>query len=385
MLKKTLLKAILTQRALPKQSMLREIILPRSNHVVIISGVRRCGKSTLMYQQMKKERCPYYINFEDPLLIGFGINDFQLLEECFHEKFGKGGVFFFDEIQNVPEWERYVRGLVDRKKRCFVTGSNASLLSRELGTKLTGRHITMELFPFSWTEFYKYTKKEFGSYLSLGGFPEYIKENNPALLSDLFRDILLRDIVVRHSIRDARTLQEIAVFLLSNIGKLFSFNTLAKHFRLGSMNTVASYLSYLEDSYLFFSLSCFDYSLKVQAIRPKKIYAIDTGMITINSKSLSPDLGRLLENAVFLYLRRKASDIYYWQGDFECDFIADDLAVQVCYELTEENKEREIEGLKEAMKLRHVKRGLIVTSNQTQIIDGIEVVKAKDWFSTRLK
>jgi uncharacterized protein len=324
-----------------------------------------------------------YINFEDARLASFMVADFFKLEKVFSNK-----VFFFDEIQNVKEWERYIRHLVDNKVKCVITGSNASLLSRELGTKLTGRHLTTELFPFSYTEFLTFLKKKASEknvkdYLYWGGFPEFLKVKNAEVLQHLLNDIISRDIVVRLGIKDFKTLRELTVFLLSNVGKEFSYNKLTKYFKLGSVNTLISYLSHLEDSYLFFIVPKLDYSFKKQMVNPKKIYCIDTGLARVNSVSFSKDKGRILENAVFLHLRRQFKDIYYFRDDFECDFIVKDtLAVQVCYRIDENNKRRELEGVKEAMKKFKIKIGVIVTFNQTDSVDGIDLIPISHFLSS---
>ena len=154
---------------------------------LIITGVRRCGKSTFVHQLMKTQKKAYYLNLEDPRLKGFDLSDFNKVEEIVKELYGESGVYFFDEIQNIPEWERFIRYLVDKKERVVVTGSNASILSRELGTKLTGRHLNYEMFPFSFKEFLDAKDapssiESFRNYLYKGGFPEFLKkdeEGNP--------------------------------------------------------------------------------------------------------------------------------------------------------------------------------------------------------------
>src|SRR3989344_448365 len=352
----------------------------------VISGIRRCGKSTLLLQLMPQHF--YYLNLEDARLASFELQDFLKLEEVFQELYGKG-IFFFDEIQNIPQWERYIRNLVDNKVKCVVTGSNASLLSKELGTKLTGRHLTTELFPFSYSEFLTFSRlshseESFKEYLSKGGFPEYLKVKNSEVLQHLLNDIISRDIIARLGIKDFKTLKELTIFLISNIGKEFSYNKITRYFKLGSVNTLISYISYLEDSYLFFTVPRINHSFKKQVISPKKIYCIDTGFARVNSVSLSNDDGRILENSIFLHLRRKYREIYYFKEEYECDFvIKETLAVQACYHLTKENEEREIKGLNEAMKKLNIKKGLIVTLNQEERIGEVEVIPAWKFFTNK--
>jgi len=340
----------------------------------VISGVRRCGKSTLLKQLMRKAPGFYYFNFEDPRAASFDTGDFQKLDEVFAEEFGEAAHYFFDEIQNAPKWELFVRSRLDRKKHFLITGSNASLLSRELGTRLTGRHLAMELFPFSFGEFLLFSGKKpgvdsFDEYLEKGGFPEYLKYRRAEILQELLNDIMSRDIAVRHRLKSLKTMKEIAVFLLSNVGKEFSYNSIKKTFGLGSVNTAISFISYLEDSYLLFTVPKFDYSQKKQIANQKKVYSVDNGLSSANSVSFSADKGRMLENAVFLHLKRKSKSIFYFSGKNECDFLVKEkekisTAVQACLELNEDNKERETKGLLEAMQKFGLKEGLIITRSQ---------------------
>jgi predicted AAA+ superfamily ATPase len=358
---------------------------------IILSGIRRCGKSTLLRQIIKKLKSYYYFNFEDSRAVDFDVKDFEKLEEVFHEEYGNGDYYFFDEIQNIPKWEVYVRRLVDLKKHVIITGSNASLLSKELGTRLTGRHLTHEMFPFSFKEFLTIEKKEasihsFENYLTEGGLPEYLQYKRPDILQILLNDILNRDIAARHKIRSQRQLKELATYLLTNVGKQFTYNSLKKNFKFGSVNSVISFMSHFEDAYLIFTIPKFDFSYKKMLVSPKKVYSIDNGMTIRNSASFFDDRGRLLENLVFLSLRRKHKEILYFQNENECDFIVKDgakivQAVQSCYELNEDNKERELNGISEAVKKFKLKEGLILTYNQTDDFDirGIKVKVMPVW------
>jgi predicted AAA+ superfamily ATPase len=256
----------------------------------------------------------------------------------------------------------------------MITGSNASLLSKELGTRLTGRHLKHELFPFSYQEFLNFTSKKigadsFGEYLKSGGFPEYLLYCKTEILQELFNDIIMRDIVVRHKLRSPKVIKEMALYLITNVGVEFSYNNLAKTFNLGSTNSAVAFVSYLEDSYLIFTVSKFDYSLKKQMVNPKKVYSIDNGLSSANSISFSSNKGRMLENWVFLDLKRTGKEIFYFKGERECDFLVREknkitAAIQVCYELNEENKERELSGLVEALEKFNLTEGAILTYNQ---------------------
>lgn len=343
----------------------------------IISGIRRCGKSTLLAQMLQKDTDNvFFINFEDPRLFDFERNDFERLDRVIAES--GCSTIFFDEIQIIPEWERYVRQKLDEKFRVVVTGSNASLLSRELGTKLTGRNFPKELFPFSFEEFCRFTQKTpseetANDYLHLGGFPEYLATRNEEVLQRLLVDILTRDIAVRYGIRDFRTLQRLALYLLTNVGKLISGNKLKKQFEVGATSTILEYLSHLETSYLLFFVPKFSYSLKKQDINPRKVYAIDTGLVRANSLSFSEDIGQRFENLVYLNLRRKSDEIYYFSEKNECDFVAFENGkitgcIQACYELNNDNLQREINGLSEALDFFNLQEGVIVTRNQKDTI-----------------
>ncbi|MBW2984324.1 ATP-binding protein [Candidatus Woesearchaeota archaeon] len=343
-------------------------------YAVILSGIRRCGKSTLLRQLMKKTGKCYFINFEDPRLVDFEVSDFQKLKEAFKEEYGDRNCYFFDEIQNIQKWELFVRSLLDKKIKVVITGSNASLLSRELGTRLTGRHVRHELFPFSFKEMLIFFNKKaninsFEEYLKKGGFPEYLKYLKAEILHELLNDVIERDIIVRHKLRESKVIKEMAVYLLTNIGKEFSYNSLKKIFDLGSTNSVIAFISYFENSYLLFTVPKFAYSLKRQLINPKKVYSIDNGLSNVNSVSFSSDRGRMLENIVFLHLRRKYNEIFYFKEKNECDFAVKEKdaiikSIQVCYELTEDNKQREIDGLIEAIEMFKLKEGLILTYKQ---------------------
>jgi predicted AAA+ superfamily ATPase len=347
------------------------LYLSPTNQVEVITGVRRCGKSTLLRQLMLPYEKVAFFNFEDPRIFGFEVQDFSKLDEIMGTNLD---AYFFDEIQNVPSWELFIRQLHDRKQKVFITGSNASLLSKELGTRLTGRHLRKELYPFSYQEFLDFTKQAssentFSEYLTKGGFPEAIKYQNIEILQNLIKDIVFRDIAIRHSIRNTNLLMDVTLHLLSNIGKETSFNSLRKMFGIGSANTVSDYLNWLEDAYLLFLVPRFSWSAKSTMINPKKVYAIDNGLATANTLSFSSDNGRMLENVVFLFLKQHHEQVYYFKENRECDFIVFDhkkcsAVIQVCYDLHPDNQDREIHGLQEAMLFFNLKLGYIITFNQ---------------------
>lgn len=351
---------------------------------LIVSGIRRCGKSTLLYQVLKKRHAEaLYVNFDDPRLYDFELSDFQKLDGLIKE--AGNNVLMFDEIQVIKGWERYVRQKLDEKYKVFVTGSNASLLSSELGTSLTGRHITKELFPFSFDEFcrfkgFKSDESSVLEYLRCGGFPEFLKKGSEEILIQLLDDILVRDIAIRYGIKDTRGLKRLTVYLLSNIGNLTSANKLREPSGISSTTTVLEYLSHLEQSYLISLVPLFDYSLKKQSINPKKIYAVDMGLVKANVSMLKVDEGHKLENMVYNSLRSRYKEIYYHKGKGECDFIVLDKgeisqAIQVCFHLNPDNRERELTGLVDALRKYNLTEGIIVTLSQEDFfeIEGFKI------------
>lgn len=372
-------------------------VSPLPSFARIITGVRRCGKSTVVQMHFLKKSA-FYLNFEDTSLYGFDTKDFEILNEAI-EKFSEKNsckYLCFDEIQSVNGWEIFVHRKLEENYLVIVTGSNASLLSWELGTRLTGRHLDYEMFPFSFQEFcvlkkLKVNTNSFSKYLTQGGFPEAIKNESDEILQRLFDDILTRDIAVRHSIRDVRTLKILSLYLASNCGNLISGSKLSAQLGIKTNVTILEYLSYLEQCYLFFFVPKFNYSAKAQSVNPKKVYCIDTGMIQSVTLSSNADMGRMLENAVFIELRRRTKNIWYYsESSFECDFLyghdsVPENAVQVCYELTSENREREVRGLVETCRKFPGVKPLIVTFNQKDKIsyDGmiIEAIPAVEFFT----
>lgn len=376
-LKSTLKKVLLKQQEDLQRDLgvAREMeikILPK--HATIISGVRRCGKSTLVRQYLKDVSPVNYIRFEDINLTGFELRDFIKAEDIFREISEDKGIWFFDEIQNIEGWEKYIRQLVDRGEKIVITGSNANMLSREMGTKLTGRHIANELYPFSYSEFLKLRKKEhsislFDSYLKGGGFPEYLKQNDNEILRNLLQNIFYRDIMQRNELRSEMSIKALLQYAISNSGKPISYHKLKDLINVGSVNSVSQFINHFETAYVLFELRKYDYSLRKQMINPKKLYCIDNGIISQNAFSFSENRGRMLENLVFLQLKRESKEVYYHKDKKECDFVIKkgthiSEAIQVCYSLNADNEQREIEGLLEAMQFYNLKNGLLLTNNE---------------------
>ena len=360
-------------------------------HVVVLTGLRRSGKSTLLRQLIKKhykDEDFYYINFEDERLFNFPANEFNRLFEALISLYGKKVTFFLDEIQNVINFETFVRRLYEEGFKFFITGSNASLLSKELGTKLTGRHVDIIVRPFSFLEFlelkgvkinkesiYKTEtkvkiKKYFEEYLIRGGMPEYLIYNDPELLTRVYEDTIIKDIAVRYRVDNVVVLRQLYSYLINNFANKFSYNSIKKFTSIKSVNTIKKFVSYLEETYFAKTINKFDYSYKKQIINDKKFYVLDNGFIGILSKKLTNDGGWLLENLVFNCLNN-FHEVFYYSDKKECDFLIVKnkevkQAIQVCYELNEKNREREIEGLIEAIEKFKFKEGLLLTNNQEE-------------------
>lgn len=339
----------------------------------IITGLRRCGKSTLLLQLMnQKNQNAIYLNFEDIRLIAFEPSDFPRLYSEIKQRAVQ--VIFFDEVQLIEKWEIFVNQLLREGFFVFVTGSNASLLSGELGTHLTGRHLSMELFPFSYQEFISFTSsavsyESLEAYLKIGGIPEFVKSKNELIIAALLDDILVKDIAVRHGIRDIASLKQLALYLLSNLGVPTSANKLVGMFGIKSAVTILDFFSYFQNSYLMDFVPQFSYSLKAQNRNPKKVYALDLGLATAVSTSFSENNGRKLENLIYLHLRRKYNSIHYFIEKGECDFVVSEKgkithAIQVCYQISDENFSREYKGLFQALDFFNLEIGWIVTANQ---------------------
>jgi len=357
-----------------------------SPHAIVISGLRRVGKSTLLSQVAHKlgKDLFYYLNFEDDRFSGFQSEDFNDLYQLLVEIFGERTVFIMDEIQNINGWEHFVRRFIEKGFKFFITGSNASLLSKELGTRLTGRYIPIELFPFSFSEFllfrsemvpdfqrmttidWAHLNTSLSAYLISGGIPDALKYPELPLLRSLYDDVLYRDIASRYRLEAITALKELAYFLMSHPASLISFNKLKEQLRLGSVNTVSSYIEYMENSWLIFTLNLYSYSVKRQQIAPKKVFGIDTGLINSVGFHFSPNTGKLLENLVFLTLRQHTNDVYYYvtPAGFEVDFYlpSQRKIIQVSQRLANsQTREREFRAIEDATKEIPIESALILS------------------------
>jgi uncharacterized protein len=383
-----------------------------SPHAIIISGLRRVGKSTLLSQQARlmEDDSFYYLNFEDERFLGFQADDINELYRHLIELFGERKIFILDEVQNIAGWELFVRRFMDLGHKFYITGSNASLMSQELGTRLTGRFLPIELFPFSFPEFLRFRgysmpgkgqattvdqgllKKNLNEYLQCGGIPEPLQYPELPLLRTLYDDILYRDIATRYRIGDVRALKDLSFYLMSNPSSLVSFNKLKQQFHLGSVNTIKNYFDFLENSWLFFTVNVWDYSVKRQQIAPKKVYCIDTGFLNAIGFAFSPNTGKQLENLVFLALRRQTDQIYYIVSpqDYEVDFYLPETRelIQVTQSMVQPlTRQREIRALADALHRLNLSHGLILTEHSAPAIEkdgiSIEIRSIADWLIER--
>jgi len=380
-----------------------------SPKILVITGLRRVGKSTLLAQIAHNQLSDnyFFVNFEDERLLSFTADQFDRLHEALIGLFGEKKIFLFDEIQNVPEWERFVRRLHDQGYQFIITGANSSLSGQELGTKLTGRSLRYELFPFSFREYIAFhgielpktsalTTSERGSllkvsreYLVTGGIPDALKYPQLDILKTLYDDVLYRDIAARYGIDNVKSLQELAFYLISNPASEISFNKLKTNLKLGSVNTVKKYISYLENSWLFFTINKYAYSVKEQQIAAKKIFSIDTGMLNSVGFSFSKNIGKLMENLVFLQLRRHHQGIFYYKTkqNHEVDFFvpSQQLAIQVSQDLSnEETRLRELRSLVELSEEKKEQNRLQIVNladKETITTEGttVEVVPLYEW------
>lgn len=337
---------------------------------------------------MLQQKDAIYLNFEDTRLFGLSPEDFPPLLALFDEIAPADAPLFLDEVQEVPEWQRLVRALLDQSRQVCITGSNASLLGRELGRKLTGRHLSFEVFPFSFSEYLAYTRQQSGAqafrqFLDDGGFPAFLQEKQPQVLQELLRDIVQRDIAQRHNLRESRHVMNLLLFLLANTGQPISLQRLTKSLAIPTVGQTSRYIEFLQDAYLLFAVPKFSPSFKRRAVMPNKYYCIDNGLRRANTTQSAPDVGHRLENAVFLALRQQGQKAFYAgeKDAWECDFVTDAHAVQVCTELTPSNLRREVGGVVAACRLPGKREALILTLDQRDqlVEEGTKVTVTPVW------
>ena len=349
----------------------RSVKLKNQDLINVVVGPRRSGKSFFAIHALNKIGNFGYVNFDDEKLVE--IKDYDEIITSMNTIYDYPKFLLLDEIQNLDRWELFVNRLQRKDYKLVITGSNSKLLSKELATHLTGRHLVINIFPFSFKEFLNIEKKELTKneikekldhYLIYGGYPEplFKKVDYRDYLSTLFNSIIYKDIVKRFKIRNVQAIEDLASYLVSNIAKDFSYNTLSKVTKCKSVHTVEKYLNYLEEAFVFFKLTRFSFKFKEQILSNKKIYCIDNGFIYAKAFKFSPDIGKLYENFVAIELKKldinNKINLYYWKNNLneEVDFVIKEgikikQLIQVCYNINDyETKKREIKSLLKASK-----------------------------------
>ena len=367
-------------------------------NILAILGLRRCGKSVLSWLILKDERFGY-VNFDDERLYGLRADDLNAILKAFYELYGDIEYIILDEPQNVRGWELFANRL-RRTKKVIITGSNSKLLSGELATHLTGRHVDFILYPFSFREFLRYNgvnlkdiekyayatsteariSKLLLQYIEKGGLPESHKFGKNILRS-IFSDIIKKDILMRHEIKKVKMMEDMVKYMISNFSKPFTYNKLRNVFGM-KIDTVENYMGYMEDAYLIEIIKKFSFKLKEQRISPKKVYCIDTGFINIVAFRFLEDYGRLMENLVAIELKRRGKEVYYWKDyqQREVDFVIKEglnvkELIQVCYDIEDlSTKNRELRALIKASKELKCKNLKVITWDY----EGREEFKGKE-------
>lgn len=384
-------------------------VLPRKALAVI--GIRRCGKTTYLRQiwdtllRQKKGRPGHllYVNFFDERLFGITAAQLRELLDAYYEihpqRDGRAPLsFFLDEIQTVPGWELFVDRLLRAGHQVFLSGSSATLLSRELATAMRGRSLSIELFPFSFQEILMAEKREwrnpgpreraairtrFRTYLHQGGFPETLGVSAPVrrrLLQDYVDTVLLRDIIERHNPSDPSAITHLSHLLMNQAGALYTLNKTCERLKAQGLKVnkpeISRALDWFHDSYLYFSVPILSQSMQAQVVNPKKLYCIDPGMVHHHSAGLSDQWGALLENAVFLHLRRTSQTIYYYRDSHqrEVDFVVPGKGrslslVQVSVSIkSSKTRERETQALLSAMADLSIREATLITLDEEEDI-----------------
>lgn len=355
-------------------------------NILAVTGVRRCGKSIFSYL-LAKDNNFGYINFDDERLSGLKAQDLNNILQAFYELYGDIEYIILDEIQNIKGWELFANRL-RRTKKVIITGSNSKLLSGELSTHLTGRHIDITLYPFSFKEFLDfrrikiqrdYTTKEKAAilrlleeYLAFGGFPEESKFGK-AMLSRIYNDIITKDILLRYKIKKTENIKELSKYIVTNFCQEASYRKLAAILNIKQVSTISNWVSFLEDSFLVYKIERFSYKLKQQIIAPKKFYCIDNGIISAIAFSFTENKGYFMENAVAIKLQmdkiKHQSEVYYWKDhqQNEVDFIVKQSKeitqlIQVSY-IQKENeiKDRQVKPLLKASEELKCKNLSVIT------------------------
>ncbi len=393
------------------------------DEVVVIKGIRRSGKSTLMINQIKRLlqnnidiKNILFVNLEDPRFINhLTVELLEQIKEVYFEYLDpeSNPYIFLDEIQNIPNWEKWVNKEYELKlSKLIISGSNSSMLSSEIASTLSGRYLAVDVYPLSFKEYIGFKdisidtpldmvskkivlNREFENYLRFGAFPkvlEYAQEDIRELLTTYKNTILLKDIVARYKLKEFGVLEEIAAFLLSNSGISISINKLKNNFKV-SYDMANAYVEYLSKAYMVFEVNKFDYSLKKQNANDKKYYSVDLGLSNLMRVPNLQTRGADLETVVFLELLRRGYKVYYYKtsNDLECDFIVQkDREIQMLIQVTsslkdDKTKKRELQSFsktKKELNLEHVESVVITEDNSSETVyDDIEIkiVNLKEW------
>lgn len=385
------------------QRVARDIPFPAdSKKIVSLIGVRRSGKTSVLQHtisQLRKTVDPkqiVYLNFEDDRLDSLTIAELDLILEAYYELYPVHReirtYWFFDEIQNIEGWEKFVRRMHDTEKgQIFITGSSAKLLGSELATSLRGRTLRYEVFPFSFREYLRYQdvevnlhssasrtliKHHFDHYLTHGGFAECFDQSDDIqrrILRDYLDLVIYRDIIDRFGVTNRSLLKHLIKYLFVNPATLVSYNKLYNEFRSQgfriSKDTLIDYFSYLNDAYAAFSIPIFRKSVREEQRNPKKIYIIDNSYKRLYDAFSGKDTGKLYENLVFLHLRRQTPDIYYFKQTHEVDFFVEGDLINVSATIDNlSTRQRETRSLEEAMHHLGYKEGLLLTAETEETI-----------------
>lgn len=372
-------------------------IKTNNNLIKVIIGPRRAGKSFYAIHLLNTLHNFGYINFDDEKLVD--VHNYDEMVIAVNSVYDNPKYVLLDEIQNLPKWELFVNRLQRQGYNLILTGSNSNLLSKELSTHLTGRHSLITIFPFSFKEYLELEEKKLTSpeiqeklskYITHGGFPEPLVKHIEfkEYISTLFNAIVYKDIVKRYKIRQAKEIEDLAYYLISNVAHEYSFHSLTKISKIKSSHTIRKYVQYLEESFILFSLSRFSYKVKEQLSSNKKIYCIDNGFIHAKAFTISPDRGKLYENVVACALKKEEVsgriEVYYWknQQQEEVDFVIKrgahvEQLIQVCYNLKNlETKNREIRALIKAGKELRCKNLFLITEDE-------EGKETAEWFGEK--
>ena len=380
MLLKSDLKILVNSQVIPYDQVsfyvnreLVDQILNKNSELIIITGLKRTGKKSVLYQLKNYySDAAFYVNFRHPGFYGFDQNDFFKLDEIVAAAESK--ILLFDGVTNMQGWQDYIRQKLDEGFLVVFTTSNAGVLNNEKGRSLTGRYISKVITPLSYDEFCSYNSLErdessVKDYMEKGGF--FVPETNrDEFLGQLFDDIVVREIGLTNGIRDLRAFKRLSLHLLRHVGEMITANQLKNTLGIKTTTTAVDYLNYLEAGFLMYYVPKFSYSLRKQLVNPRKVYVADTGFVSAATFNIAEKTGQLLENLVFLYLQSKFTELFYFSENGYCDFIGfgkdqAKVAVQVCAKLEQDNLEQELNGLLEAMDFFGFKKGTLVTLSQT--------------------